>query len=153
MKSFQSNPTHLRWVENESRGSESPGRALAGWQYWPPGYWQPAGKLGARRARNTAEIWNKYYDVVATKSAAAFNKTGCGRVTAIAPHPLRLWMSCQHVHVPIQKCIFWGVRQDFKAPEAAKVKLGCVKGFLHPTDIQIHVSWGTRLRKQCKQGA
>ena len=32
-----------------------------------------------------------------------------------------------------------------KAPEAAKVKLDCVRAFLLPTDIQIHVSWGTRL--------
>ena len=37
------------------------------------------------------------------------------------------------------------MRLDLKAPEAAKVKLDCVKGFLPPTDIQIHVSWGTRL--------
>ena len=37
------------------------------------------------------------------------------------------------------------MRLDLKAPEAAKVKLDCVKGFLHPTDIQIHVSWGARL--------
>ena len=37
------------------------------------------------------------------------------------------------------------MRLDLKAPEAAKVKLDCVKGFLPPTDIQIYVSWGTRL--------
>ena len=39
------------------------------------------------------------------------------------------------------------MRLDLKAPEAAKVKFDCVRAFLLPTDIQIHVSWGTRLLK------
>ena len=41
------------------------------------------------------------------------------------------------------------MRLDLKAPEAAKVKLDCVRAFLLPTDIQIHVSWGTRLVFTC----
>ena len=41
------------------------------------------------------------------------------------------------------------MRLDLKAPEAAKVKLDCVKAFLPQTDIQIHVSWGTRLAFTC----
>ena len=35
--------------------------------------------------------------------------------------------------------------EKLKALEAVKVKSARFEGFVHPTDIQIHVSWGTRL--------